>query len=205
MALGVSGKALLTMLIVSTILCFLPVIFSHRKVPGSIVSGGSSSLVLSSACHTSVLARDSLTQGFGASSSESARTGKDKVQARHDDGQEQSTFGLSLTRVKSRASSCYSQSVQEETAAEPVMGRGSQERDERKLLLFFETLEEREEHELYLLKEVTYGKVKWGAMAVDPDILKSLDFDGIDGPVGHLGFGSEKDQVEIPQEDHFYI
>ncbi|KAJ4393426.1 hypothetical protein N0V93_002636 [Gnomoniopsis smithogilvyi] len=206
MALGVSGKALLTMLIVSTVLCFLPIIFSHRKVPGSIVSGGSSSLVLSSACHTSVMARDGIIKDFGSPPNAKAdRARKTEAQETHN-YQDQPTFGLSLPGINmSRPSSYDRLSVQEEAAAEPVMGRDSQERDEKKQLLSFETLEEQEEYEAFLLRKVTFGKVKWGAMAIDPDLFKSLNVDGIDGPVKHLGFGSEEDHVETPQEGHFYI
>ncbi|KAF3763462.1 hypothetical protein M406DRAFT_74077 [Cryphonectria parasitica EP155] len=56
-AMGVSGLALLIMTLVSALLCCIPIAFSYRKVPGTMVAGGSNSLVLSAACHASVMAR----------------------------------------------------------------------------------------------------------------------------------------------------
>lgn len=56
-ALGASGSALLAMTIFSVTVGCLPAVFSLRKTPGSMVSGGSNSLVLSAACHGSVSAR----------------------------------------------------------------------------------------------------------------------------------------------------
>ena len=42
-------------------------------------------------------------------------------------------------------------------------------------------------------------------MAIDPDIQDALDLDGLQGPVLHLGFGSQEDDVQTPQEGHLYI
>lgn len=85
------------------------------------------------------------------------------------------------------------------------MGAQLREDGERMGLTRVMSAEEREEHELSLLKELTLGKVKWGAMAVDPDLLRSLNLDGIDRPVRHLGFGGEEDGVEAPREGELYI
>lgn len=200
MALGVSGKALLTMLIVSTLLCFLPVVFSHRKVPGSIVSGGSNSLVLSAACHASVLARPDPSNGGETHSGE-----HDVYNGEYTSRRRQSGYGPISKSMGGPLGPYNEWTAEGEIATGPVMGTGSMDDGEGRLLLPFESSEQQEEHELFLLREVTISKVKWGAMAADPYLLNSLNLDRIDGPVKHLGFGNEQDHVETPQEGHFYI
>lgn len=207
MALGVSGKALLTMIIVSALLCFLPVIFSLRKVPGSIVSGGSNSLVLSAACHPSVMARHNrpLRKTNPNLNADDAQLGQSLNQKGQRDWR-QEILGSSFTSFDLLSPSQQDKwSVQDETATERGLREEPREEDEGRLLLPCGSPEEQEEHELSLLRGVALGKVKWGAMAVDPDLLRSLNLDDIDGPVEHLGFGSEEDDVRAPQEGHFYI
>lgn len=205
MALGVSGKALLTMLIVSGLLCFLPVIFSHRRVPGSIVSGGSNTLVLSAACHASVLARYAPTKDPDAASTEDDSHIGQTASRQKQSSRNRRNSGSCFANIKAPLSPYDHWSTHGEIAAETVMGTGSQENEEGRLLLPFETPQEQEEYELSLLREVTLGKVKWGAMNIEPELLSSLNIDGIDGPVKHLGFGSKEDRVETPQEGHFYV
>lgn len=56
-----------------------------------------------------------------------------------------------------------------------------------------------------LLKQLTLHKINWGAMIINPDLAASMNLDGIDGPVMHLGMGSEEDDVQPPQQGHWYI
>lgn len=211
MALGVSGKALLIMTIISGALCFVPIIFSQRKVPGSMVSGGSDSLVLSAACHASVLAR---TEGHDTEPSDDAsRNGESfpltqpPPSATYTNGRTEwrHSSSLSLSSFEAPPTPYEHWTMQDEAADEPMMVAQLREDSERIGLSRVMSAEEREEHELQLLRELSLGKVKWGAMAVDPDLLKSLNMDGIDGPVRHLGFGSENDGVEAPQEGELYV
>lgn len=211
MALGVSGKALLIMLVISALLCFVPIIFSHRKVPGSMVSGGSDSLVLSAACHASVLLREARggtepsNLDDGAPSSESHPLTQPPPSATCASGRTRWRHTSSPEGFEEPLTPHEHWTTQEDAAAEPMMGAQLREDGERMGLTRVMSAEEREEHELSLLKELTLGKVKWGAMAVDPDLLRSLNLDGIDRPVRHLGFGGEEDEVEAPREGEFYI
>lgn len=85
------------------------------------------------------------------------------------------------------------------------MDHDPQSQDEEQQPLSTMSSEEREEYELMLLRDLTLGKVRWGAMALSPDIEDVSDLDGLQGPVLHLGFGSQEDDVQTPQEGHLYI
>lgn len=85
------------------------------------------------------------------------------------------------------------------------MDHGPQSHDEEQQSWTAMSSEEREEYELMLLRDLTLGKIRWGAMAVSPDTQDVLDLDGLQGPVLHLGFGSQEDDVQTSQEGHLYI
>ncbi|KAH8659855.1 hypothetical protein BX600DRAFT_51176 [Xylariales sp. PMI_506] len=53
-AVGFSPPAILTLMIISIVLCIFPILWSLRKVKGNMVAGGSNSLIMSAACHACV-------------------------------------------------------------------------------------------------------------------------------------------------------
>lgn len=208
MAVGVSGSAFLILLVISTMLCCLPFLFSFRKLPGDMVSGGTNSLVLSAACHVSVEERLRQLRSAVPSPTTGLVSG-DKAAEQHDHGklssnsrhQRQPTiFNTDANVEQSRVAgdSRIDASAQPSTVSLQI--QNSREDEER--LLPDMTPEESEEYELSLLQEVARSRIRWGAVAAGPEILQGLD---VDEPVMHLGFGTEEDNVQPPQEGHLYI
>lgn len=175
------------------------------------VSGGSDSLVLSAACHSSVLAREECgTEPKLDNASRDEETSpltQPPPSATHDSALTEWRHTTSAASFEAPLTPYEHWTTQEEAAAaEPMIAAQLRENSERLMLSRVMSANEREEHELALLRKLTLGKVKWGAMVVDHDLLNSLNIDGIeDRPVRHLVFGSEEDGVEAPQEGELYI
>lgn len=173
------------------------------------VSGGSDSLVLSAACHSYVLAREeSGTEPKLDNASRDEETSpltQPPPSATHDSAFTEWRHTTSAASFEAPLTPYEHWTTQEAAAAEPMIAI-QRENSEGLMLSRVMSANEREEHELALLRKITLGKVKWGAMAVGHDLLNSLNIDGVeDRPVRHLGFGSEEDGVEAPQEGELYI
>lgn len=218
-AVGVSasGSGILALFVISAVLCCLPVLFSFRKVPGDMVSGGTNSLVLSAACHVSTMERGKRAAKRTRTASSAAaaeKAGGSRVGARYlyTDGGDAASSTL---EYKSSSDSLALNVRLERSWIDigpqrtprtkgPAVALADGERvvgDEEWLLPEFSE-DNSEEYERALLEEVATSHIKWGAVAVSSDMLEGL---AVDEPVMHLGFGTEEDDVQPPQEGHLYI
>lgn len=203
-AVGVSGQAFLILFIISGVLCVLPVLFSFRKSPGDMVSGGTNSLVISAACHVSVMGRKTTTRRISGDSRTGPGTSANMAERASDRG-----TSSTLTDGQRVSMSSVDVSIEEPRIADDLttgiplerLEQHEGEEDEERLLPDM-TPEESEEHELSLLQEVATSKVRWGAVALRPDMSQGLE---AEETVMHLGFGTEEDDVQLPQEDHLYL
>ncbi|KAG8156605.1 hypothetical protein KVR01_013556 [Diaporthe batatas] len=66
-AVGVSGSAFLALFVVAAVLCISLALFSLRRIPVDMVCGGSSSLVLSAACHAPITVQSDVSSGSNVS------------------------------------------------------------------------------------------------------------------------------------------
>ena len=202
MAVVVSGSAILILFVIVTALCISLALFSLRKVPGDMVSGGTNSLVLSAACHVPAILRRNRSQ--------SAR--QSRLANRSNITERSKNADVSLASGYQRVTSfqgaevgseglqpLYESYVSPEAETPSTFGQ-QDEVGEDELQLLSSAVEG--DDELALLEKVAMSKVRWGAIPADPDILEGLDTDEV---VLHLGFGTEEHRVEPPCEGRLYI
>ncbi|KAM0813070.1 putative DUF6536 domain-containing protein [Seiridium cardinale] len=79
-ALGYSPPAILTVFVVSVVLCIIPVVWSLRKVKGDMISGGTNSLVISAACHA-VASQRTLCRDGSTKSKNHAQGGYERIES----------------------------------------------------------------------------------------------------------------------------
>lgn len=197
MAVGVSGSAILTLFVISSVLCISLALFSFRKVPGDMVSGGTNSLVISAACHVPAISMGN--RPLSARQSETAsRSGSFKSPE---------TSSISLCRqglsiegvdiVPEGPRSPYHFSLKGEPSS--LFGQQQEaEEDEQQLLSGVVA----EDEEKALLEEVATSKIRWGAIPANPGILEGIV---TEEAVLHLGFGTEDHNVQPPCDGRLYI
>lgn len=206
---SVSGSATLSLFVISAVLCCLPLLFSLRKVPGDMVSGGTNSMVLAAACHVSTTARGKrAAKSFTSSTTE--RTGDGNVMRRYVDEEASLTLEYKPWHESSARDVVLERSRMDTGTRTPPRTEGpaavlSEQQGnvgDGERLLPHSSTRNSEDYEKALLEEVATSHIKWGAVAASPEMLDGLV---ADEPVMHLGFGTEEDDVRPPQEGHLYI
>lgn len=209
MVVGVSGTALLILLVVSGTVCFLPLLFSLRKARGDMVARGTDTLVISAACHVQpVLARGTprahWTLGDRRLSSASAGPATDIGDAPGSSNRI-STFNSSAEtdftpdeplsmagHLRTRTSKRTRQNI----------GGGIMDDEEQLLSHEMNYREKASGPDFEFLEQVARSPVRWGAVQANWDLSEGLD---TDERVMHLGFGTEEHDVKTPEAGQLYI
>ncbi|KAJ3572481.1 hypothetical protein NPX13_g5035 [Xylaria arbuscula] len=176
---GFSPIYLLVVLIVSSILITIPIIFGFKKLPSNMIVVGANSLAISAACHASCLSHamlDTFTQNNDTDNGETiSRDTRERVM-----------------EVRQRNSSEYAEQTDMESVSmlydhstEPVAGNSMDSTDS-----------------VDVLGRIARSRVRWGVVEMPPEWYRILLRDE---QVGHLSFGVEKDEVVPPEPGRWYL
>ncbi|KAI3316543.1 hypothetical protein HD806DRAFT_527808 [Xylariaceae sp. AK1471] len=197
---GYSVLSLLTLMVVSVALIFVPIVLSLKRLPANSINVGSNSLALSAACHASRLLHDTKNEAGipvdvvepPSPHSQILLPPQSEI-PRGGDGEEDGGFESrmndntttaemqAMMGLKSSGSNLFPNSlISEQASSEVELGREQMGRSLRKL---------------------AQSKIRWGVIKMPPEWY--IEYAG-NGPVEHIGFGSEEDMVSSPVSGHFY-
>ncbi|KAI0137809.1 hypothetical protein F4776DRAFT_670802 [Hypoxylon sp. NC0597] len=206
-AVGYSSWSLLGLLIVSCVLILAPIILSVKRLPSNMVHIGSNSLALSAACHVSPLSHavkarpnSPLSKSPATSKFDLPLTpqspGRPRTLLRGDaysyegignDGIEMQ-YLTPISNTTTRQSSQLSLSSRKllpdrDRCSEDSTGSGDDQQSSP-------------------YTKLARSKIRWGVVKMPPEWHAEYDTDA--GPVGHLSFGVEEDDVQPPEPGDLY-
>ncbi|KAI0973664.1 hypothetical protein F4678DRAFT_486848 [Xylaria arbuscula] len=185
-----SSVSLLTLVITSSTLICLPVLFSLKHLPQNSINPSSNSLALSAACHVSKVsynlkAKTQRVEDFVLPAiPQSSSSLLDSV------------LGSFQNEIRTD-STVMEAGLRTWTNLEGLEARVSDEYGPSEQTVRENGIEPRERS----LKELAQGKIRWGVVKMPPEWY--IEHAG-DGPVEHLGFGAEEDEVSSPVPGNFY-
>ncbi|KAI1418430.1 hypothetical protein F5Y13DRAFT_176522 [Hypoxylon sp. FL1857] len=206
-AVGYSSWSLLGMVITSCVLILVPIALSIKPLPSNIVNIGSNSLALSAACHVSPLSHavkarsDSLMLESPATSKfdppptpqfpERPRTllagDAYSYEGIGGDGFEMQRLSP-VSNVTTRQSSQLSLSSKRLL---PDRDRSSED-----------STNSGDDPQGGTFAKLARSKIRWGVVKMPPEW--HAEYDDESGPVGHLSFGVEEDDVQSPEPGELY-
>ncbi|KAI1390078.1 uncharacterized protein F4822DRAFT_223520 [Hypoxylon trugodes] len=199
-AVGFSGLSLVALLSVSCFLILIPFFLSFKKLPSNMVIVGSNSLALSAACHVPSLS-NAVPSKFKADPS----PGSSKIDL------PSAPRSPEQSRILLAGDAAYADESFEmqHLRAKPISRISSNRSMSSKGLLVPErssedSLEEGEEEELgrSQFTKLARSKIRWGIVKMPPEWHAEYDNDA--GPVEHLSFGVEEDDVQPPEVGDLY-
>ncbi|KAI8957866.1 hypothetical protein F5Y11DRAFT_352123 [Daldinia sp. FL1419] len=203
-ALGYSGYSLMVLLAVSCFLVLLPALLSLHKLPPNMVIVGSNSLALSAACHVSRL----------------SYAAKSRAKPLFVDSPASSQFNLppALKSPKSPSflmDEIYSNGGSRNGSFEmktlspsirTITRQSSWQSFSSKKSLIDRAEEDfsnvRKDSQNNLFTKIARSKIRWGVVKMPQEW--HAEHDNEDGPVGHLSFGVEQDDVTPPEPGRLY-
>ncbi|KAI1764186.1 hypothetical protein GGR53DRAFT_530815 [Hypoxylon sp. FL1150] len=201
-AVGYSGKALLSLLVVSCVLIMIPFLLSFKRLPQNIVNIGSNSLAISAACHASTLSRavkpwaDSLLDNSPISSRLTLpATPRSPERLRTFLSGEQFTDdpnGSSIEMQRLETTSTRKSSHLSLASSSRLLLRHSEDSDSNV----------GDEQDISQFRKLARSKLRWGVVPMHPEW--HAEHDNEDGVVEHPSFGVEDDDVKPPESGHYY-
>ncbi|KAI1140191.1 hypothetical protein F5Y05DRAFT_403222 [Hypoxylon sp. FL0543] len=205
-AVGYSSWSLLGLLVSSCVLVLVPIVLGLKRLPPNMVNVGSNSLALSAACHVSPLShavkprRNSL-----ASKSPSPATSKFDLPLSPQSpmrprtvlaGEAYSYEGIEMQRLSPVSNVTTRQSSQLSLSSKrllPDRERGSEDSV---------SSGEDQQGGGGPFTRLARSKIRWGVVTMPPEW--HAEYDSEAGPVGHLSFGVEEDDVRPPEPGELY-
>ncbi|OTA80094.1 hypothetical protein M434DRAFT_86712 [Hypoxylon sp. CO27-5] len=206
-AVGYSSWSLLTLLIVSCVLTLVPIILSLKRLPSNMVHIGSNSLALSAACHVSPLSH-AVKARSNSLLSKSPVTSKFDLPA--------TPQSLELPRTRPAGESYSYEGIKndgiEMQNLTPISNTTTRQSSQlslssRQLLPDHDRCSEDstdsgDDQQGSPYTKLARSKVRWGVVKIPPEW--HAEYDNEAGPVGHLSFGVEEDDVQPPEPGELY-
>ncbi|KAI0022397.1 hypothetical protein F4780DRAFT_788792 [Xylariomycetidae sp. FL0641] len=211
---GYSTVAIVVVLVLAILLALLPIILALRRINGAMVLGGSSSMVISAACHFSPVPEAEM----GTTVSVSAAVTKTQKRLRRGTKNIMVCHKVSVEGVQSdEVSVAYYQPDAVPSYTEPLemqMFLDSMPAEDsyahkrnssvEELMETVKGINAMEVDDLEVdgnaVIEISQGRVRWGALKGAAENHRAMG-----GAIGHLGFGSKEYDVDTPIEGHWYM
>ncbi|OTA69970.1 hypothetical protein K449DRAFT_360814 [Hypoxylon sp. EC38] len=206
-AVGYSSWSLLGLLIVSCILILVPIILSLKRLPSNMVHIGSNSLALSAACHVSPLSRAVKARSNPLLSESPTMSNSNLPLAPQClepprtlfEGEAYSYEGIGNNSIEMQ----YLTPISNTTTRQPSQLSLSS----RRLLPDHDRCSEDstdsgDDQQGSPYTKLVRSKIRWGVVKMPPEW--HAEYDNEAGPVGHLSFGVEEDDVQSPELGELY-
>ncbi|KAI0096094.1 hypothetical protein GGR51DRAFT_568865 [Nemania sp. FL0031] len=192
-----SALALLSLIIASVVLIFVPILLGLKRLPKNSINSGCNSFAISAACHSSVLAFNS-------------GNGRESFEYFNESTPPQSEMLSAPLLPPSQNNAEWEKGSGVPTNDQAVTDERriwvDSEASESDILTDSYTAEQTpggfvSEHRKRSLKKLAQSKIRWGVIRMPPEWY--IEYAG-DVPVEHLGFGAEEDMVSSPVSGNLY-
>ncbi|KAI0836750.1 hypothetical protein F5Y06DRAFT_288376 [Hypoxylon sp. FL0890] len=206
-AVGYSSWSLLGMLVTSCVLILVPIALSLKRLPSNMVNIGSNSLALSAACHVSPLSHaikprpnPLISESPGTSKFDLQPAPQSSIQPRTILGGEAYIYegigsgGIEMQTLSPSPNMTTRQSSQVSLSSKrllPDRDRSSED-----------STGSEDEQQDGSFARLARSKIRWGVVKMPPEW--HAEYDTVAGPVEHLSFGVEEDDVQPPEPGELY-